>query len=129
MSVAKADAILKVVDRDAEDGCVVGVKEQPRRLLGQILIEMLLISERQLEQALEEQNETGQFLGEILIAHGWLTRTALGDALRVQRDLLIEPDPGLGGGIQARDAGEPRGTNGRPVGAWLAQGRPALHDS
>ena len=91
--------------------------------MGQILIEMNLILERQLEQALEEQHETGQFLGEILIAHGWLTRTALGKALRVQRDLLVEPEPGLGGGIQARDAGsEPHGTIGRPVGTWLAQG-------
>jgi hypothetical protein len=118
---------LKLVDHDAEDGYVVA-REQPRRLLGQILIEMNLISERQLEQALEAQQDTGQFLGEILIAHGWLTRTALGDALRLQRDLLSEPDPGLGGGIHARQAVQTHQTTGRPAGTWLAQGPTDSHD-
>lgn len=97
--------------------------EQPRRLLGQILIEMGLVSERQVGQALEAQQETGQFLGEILIARGWVTRTAIGDALRVQRGLLVEPDPGLGGGIQARNVGEHYRTDDRTAGAWLARGR------
>jgi hypothetical protein len=107
---------------------MVGATEQPQRLLGQILIEMGLVSERQVEQALEAQQETGQFLGEILIAHGWVTRTAIGDALRVQRGLLVEPDPGLGGGIQARNVGEHYKTADRSAGAWLAQGRTVRHD-
>jgi len=98
--------------------------KRPRRLLGQILIEMSLITERQLEEALEAQQETGQFLGEILIAHGWLTRAALSDALRLQRDLLSEPDPGLGGGIHVRQAAQTRETSGRPAGTWLAQRPP-----
>ena len=99
------------------------MSEQPRRLLGQILIEMALISEAQLSEALEAQQETGQFLGEILIAHGWVSRPDIGDALRVQRGLLAEPEPGLGGGSQAREAGEPPGIAGRPMGAWVAQSR------
>jgi hypothetical protein len=100
----------------------VGTNEQPRRLLGQILIEMRLISEAQLSHALEEQQETGQFLGEILIAHGWIGRTDVGDALRVQRGQLAEPEPGLGGGPQAPEVGEPATAAGRRMGAWVAQG-------
>ncbi len=61
---------------------------------------MCLISDRQLEEALEEQHATGQFLGEILIARGWVARTAIRDALAVQRNLLVEPEPGLGGGLR-----------------------------
>ena len=101
----------------------VGTNEQPRRLLGQILIEMGLISEAQLSQALDEQQETRQYLGEILIAHGWVSRPEVGHALRVQRQLFAEPEPGLGGGPQARDAGEPTIAAGRQMGAWVAQGR------
>lgn len=102
---------------------MVGATEQPRRLLGQILIEMGLISQWQLEQALEEQRETGQFLGEILIAHGYVTRGAIGDALRVQRSLLVEPEPGLGGTVETRDTREHETLMARPAGAWIAQGR------
>ena len=116
------------MDRDVEGESMVGATEQPRRLLGQILIEMGLISEWQLEQALEAQRATGQFLGEILIANGWVTRTAIGDALRVQRGLLVEPDPGLGGAMQTRDEGEQHRPTGRPAGAWVAQGRTVRHD-
>ena len=41
---------------------MVGARDEPRRLLGEILIEMGLVSERQVGQALEAQQETGQFL-------------------------------------------------------------------
>ena len=102
-----------------------GASEQPRRLLGQILIEMELISEDQLVQALEAQQETGQFLGETLIAQGWITRRALGDALRVQRGLLSEPDPGLGGRLEDRDARGSVATVDRLPSAWLGQRRPS----
>ena len=88
-----------------------------------MLIEMGLISEPQLRRALEEQQETGQFLGEILIAHRWVSRPAVGDALRVQRGLLAEPDPGLGGGPPVREAEEPATAAGRRTGAWVVQGR------
>jgi len=87
---------------------------QPRRLLGEILIEMCLISEAQLTQALEEQKATGQYLGEVLIARGWATRRGIADALAVQRTLSAEPEPGLGGGFQARAADEPATWPGEP---------------
>ena len=102
---------------------VVGAPQQPRRLLGQILIEMGLISEEQLQQALEAQQGTGQFLGEILIAHGCTTRRAIADALRVQSSLLSEPEFGFGGGHQAREAGESVPVADRLPSAWLGQRR------
>ena len=74
--------------------------EQPRRLLGLLLIEMGLISEEQLVQALEAQHRTGELLGEVLIGLGFVTRLAIQDALAKQRGVLLEPDPGFGGGLR-----------------------------
>ena len=102
-----------------------GATAEPRRLLGQVLIEMELISEDQLEQALEAQRATGQFLGEILIARGWITRRAVGDALRVQRGLWSEPAPGLGGRLETRETTRSTVTvDDRLPSAWLGQRRP-----
>lgn len=97
--------------------------KQPRRLLGQILIEMDLISEAQLDEALEAQRGTDQFLGEILIAHRCITRSALGDALRVQSSLLSEPQFGFGGTREAREASETSRVVDRLPSAWLGQRR------
>jgi len=108
---------------DADLVCRVGASEQPRRLLGQILIETGLISEEQLLHALEAQQGTGQFLGEILIAQGSTTRRAIGDALRVQSSLLSEPELGFGGGHQARGAGGSAPIVDRLPSAWLGQRR------
>ena len=74
--------------------------EQPRRLLGLLLIEMGLISEEQLVQALEAQRRTGELLGEVLIHLGFVTRLAIQDALAKQRGVLLKPDPGFGGGLR-----------------------------
>lgn len=54
--------------------------------VGQILIENGLISEQQLEQALQEQQLRPQPLGEILIAKGWITEEQLAQALSRQLD-------------------------------------------
>ena len=74
--------------------------EQPRRLLGLLLIEMGLISEEQLVAALAEQDRTGVLLGEILIAQGHAARLAIQDALARQHGALIQPDPGFGSGLR-----------------------------
>lgn len=76
------------------------VAEQPRRLLGLLLIEMGLISEDQLAQALNAQKRTGELLGEVLVARGYVTRLAIQDALALQRGVLLKPDPGFGGGLR-----------------------------
>lgn len=91
---------LKLADRDAETRARMGAAEQPRRLLGLLLIEMGLISEEQLVQALEAQEPTGELLGEVLIGLGFLSRLTLQDALAKQRGVLLKPDPGFGGGLR-----------------------------
>src|SRR5438093_386815 len=59
--------------------------EQPRRLLGLLLIEMGVISQEQLEEALAVQARTGERLGEILIERGYTSRLAIQDALAEQK--------------------------------------------
>ena len=76
--------------------------EQPRRLLGLLLIEMGVISEEQLEQALEVQEESGGRLGDILIARGYTSRLAIQDALAQQSGLWLEPEEGYGTGLRAQ---------------------------
>ncbi len=52
--------------------------------LGEILIEMGFLEPRQLELALEEQQRTGQRLGAVLIAAGWISEARLVRALSRQ---------------------------------------------
>src|SRR5436309_3167238 len=76
--------------------------EQPRRLLGLLLIEMGVISEEPLEQALGVQEESGGRLGDILIARGYTSRLAIQDALAQQSGLWLEPEEGYGTGLRAK---------------------------
>lgn len=52
--------------------------------LGDLLIEAKLISQSQLEQALADQKKSGQKLGKVLIADGYLTEDQMLDALSQQ---------------------------------------------
>src|SRR5436309_3927152 len=76
--------------------------KQPRRLLGLLLIEMGVISEEQLEQALKVQEESGDRLGDILIACGYTSRLAIQDALAQQSGLWLKPEEGYGTGLRAQ---------------------------
>ena len=49
--------------------------------MGEMLIERRLITQSQLDTALEEQREKGGKLGEILVARGWIDRLTLASAL------------------------------------------------
>ncbi len=95
--------------------------EQPRRLLGLLLIEMGLISEEQIVQALEAQHRTGELLGEVLIGLGFVTRLAIQDALAKQRGVLLNPDPGFGGGLRneliRRESRRESSVDQQPVGS------------
>ncbi|HEY7397664.1 MAG TPA: hypothetical protein VH538_05145, partial [Gaiellaceae bacterium] len=55
------------------------------RLIGALIVEKGLITEDQLELALEEQQATGARLGEILMAQFGVTRADLENALTAQR--------------------------------------------
>jgi hypothetical protein len=60
------------------------------RPLGTVLVAKRVVGQAELEQALAEQRESpGRRLGEILVAHGWLTGAALAVALAEQHGLDI----------------------------------------
>lgn len=56
-----------------------------RRRLGEILVSKGLISEEQLQQALEIQKQTGSYIGSVLIQQGWVSREDVSTALQEQR--------------------------------------------
>ena len=55
-----------------------------RKLLGEMLIEAGLITEKQLEEALKEQIKTGRFLGRILVEKGLVDEKELKRVLSIQ---------------------------------------------
>jgi hypothetical protein len=72
---------------------------QPWLPLGELLVERGLLSQRQLELALQEHQRTGRRLGEVLVAFGFVSHDALANTLleqvglAVERPLLIAPPP------------------------------------
>jgi hypothetical protein len=71
-------------------------QEADRRPIGEIFVEKGVITEEQLQRALDEQRKTGARLGEVLVAQETLTRLALASALAEQwSDLqkLRPPEP------------------------------------
>jgi type IV pilus assembly protein PilB len=73
-----------------------GVADQGRKRLGDILIARELLTEEQLNQALELQRERGQRLGEIFIEQGWVSEQEVLRALSAQLSIPdIKLRPGL----------------------------------
>ena len=62
---------------------------KPGRKLGEILTDKKIISEEQLNLALEEQKTTGEFLGRVLVTHGWMNETDLLEALSEQFNIAF----------------------------------------
>src|SRR6266511_2374692 len=58
-----------------------------RKLFGEILVNEGLVSKEQLEEALELQKSTGDFLGGILLELGYITETDIVKTLSVQYQL------------------------------------------
>ena len=69
--------------------------------LGELLVERRLLSQRQLELALQEHQRTGRRLGEVLVAFGFVSEQALATTLLEQVGLMdakgeepqVEPEP------------------------------------
>ena len=77
------------------------------RPLGQLLVQRGLLSQHELEAALDEQERTGGLLGEILMRNGLLSRLALASSLHEQ-SLAQEPEDGFGSGLRSvLGGGEP----------------------
>jgi len=70
-----------------DDGQVRYSPAPRRRLLGHMLVDAGLISEAQLQEALAEQQQTGERLGRILIDRGYVSKQALGQMLEAQRGI------------------------------------------
>src|SRR4029453_16137693 len=66
-----------------------GSNEFPWRPLGMLLVSDGLLSEADLERALEQQERTGRLLGEILVARDCVTGTELAKALARQHGVEL----------------------------------------
>jgi hypothetical protein len=62
------------------------------RPLGSLLVAQGVVSAEQIDEAMNEQRQSGARLGEILIARGYTSRDAIIDALAQQAELLFELD-------------------------------------
>jgi uncharacterized coiled-coil protein SlyX len=89
------------------------------RPLGRLLVEQGLLSEAQLEHALEEQESTGRRLGETLVELEFVSHAALSHALAEQYGFEPKAETGFGTGLRAElerryDRDSEQGTAGQP---------------
>ena len=62
------------------------------RSLGSVLVAQCVVTTQEVEEALAEQKLSGERLGEILIAAGYVSRTTIRAALASQAGLLLDPE-------------------------------------
>jgi len=72
------------------------------RPLGRLLVERGLLTDDQLEHALDEQSITGRRLGEILVRAGFVSDAALASALAEQYGFERTSETGFGTGLRAQ---------------------------
>src|SRR5947208_3709252 len=70
-----------------------------RPRLGRILVDSGLLSEEQLEDALEDQTRTGRRLGEIVVERGYMSGPALANALATQHGGVVRTEYGIATGL------------------------------
>jgi len=71
------------------------------RPLGELLVEKGLVTQDELEAALEEQAESGRLLGAILVERGFVSGPALAVALAEQYGVELATERGFGTGLWA----------------------------
>ncbi|GAB4459259.1 MAG: GspE/PulE family protein [Armatimonadaceae bacterium] len=79
----------------------VGAMGKGGGLLGEVLVDMGLITISQLQHALQQRSQTGQMLGTTLVANGWVSEEDITRARAVQMEVAyvdasrIQPEPRL----------------------------------
>lgn len=77
--------------------------DEPTRLpLGQVMVQAGLLTQAQLDRALEEQRRSGRPLGEILVEGGFVSGGAVANALAEQHGGLLRTEYGVAVGLKAR---------------------------
>jgi hypothetical protein len=71
------------------------------RRLGALMVEAGLVSEHDLDEALAEQERSGQRLGEVLVGRGLVSAAAVANALAEQRGSFLKTEYGFGTGLRA----------------------------
>ena len=83
-----------------------------RRLLGRVLLEQGAVRDNDLVIALEAQNENGELLGEILVELKLVSRPDLQRAVAGQSGVEVEEERGYGSGLRAEIQRRHRGRRG-----------------
>ena len=78
-----------------------GAVDHGWRPLGEVLVDAGLLAERDLLEALAEQERSGQRLGEVLVARGFVSGAAVANALAEQRGSFFKTEHGFGTGLRA----------------------------
>src|SRR2546430_12384717 len=71
------------------------------RPLGTLLVERGLLTAAELEEALVQQEQTGERLGQILIKQGLVSHPALTDTLAEQYGIELKAESGFGTGLRS----------------------------
>jgi hypothetical protein len=82
-------------------GTSMDLAEPGRRRLGSLLLEAGLLSERDLGEALAEQERSGRRLGDVLVDRGLVSGAALANALAEQHGSFLKTEHGFGTGLRA----------------------------
>jgi hypothetical protein len=82
-------------------GTAMDVAEPGRRRLGALLMEAGLVNERDLGEALAEQEDSGSLLGEVLVRRGLVSAAAIANALAEQHGSFLRTEHGFGTGLRA----------------------------
>jgi len=69
------------------------IHRMTKRKLGEVLLREQMVTREQIEDALNEQAETGEFLGEILVRKGYVSERDIAETIATQYSFpYLEPD-------------------------------------